>query len=250
MGHVPDSDLSTLNDGERTALVLLAQGHTAKSIAQVTGRSVTSVNERLREARRKTGIGSSRELARLLAAPENRDKQIGVVAQAPAAPPSDPEAAAPGAGGRLIKGLLVMTLIALTAAAALALLPPDAPKAVQDGPFPGGLTPADTHARLAAEPRDPVWAPQAEAALRTRYEAVPEIARSLKVRCGTTLCEITARFEMAPGADQDPVWQRLQTPPVTEDIAALRLKNSMTGFSGNALPFYAFWVRADPAHMR
>lgn len=240
---MPETDLSALNDGERTALVLLAQGHTAKSIAQLTGRSVTSVNERLREARRKTGLGSSRELARLLAAQENRDKQIGVAAQAADAPTGDPEAAAPAAGS-LIKGLLVMTLIALAAAAAVALLSPATPKTGQDGPFPGGITPADSHARLAAEPRDPVWAPRAEAALQARYAAVPEIAGSLKVRCGTTLCEITASFAMAPGADQDPVWRRLQTPPVTGDIAALRLKNSMTGFSDGTLPFYAFWVRA------
>lgn len=246
MGRVPDANLSVLNDGERTALVLLAQGHTAKSIAHLTGRSVTSVNERLREARRKTGIGSSRELARLLAAQENRDKQIGVAERPASAPIRDPEAAAPAAGS-LIKGLLVMIPIALTAAAAFVLLAPGTPKVVQDAAFPGGATPADAHARLAAEPRDPVWAPQAETALRAQYETVPEIAANLKVRCGTTLCEITARFALAPGADQNSVWQRLQAPPVTEDITPLRLKNSMTGFSDGTLPFYAFWVRADPA---
>jgi len=241
---VPETDLSGLNEGERGALELLAQGHTAKSIAQITGRSVASVNERLREARRKTGIGSSRELARLVAAQENRDKQIGVVAAVAGAPAVDRQAAAPAAGS-LIKGLLVMTPIALAAATALALLAPGTPKAVQDGPFPGGLTPADAHAQLVAEPRDPGWAPQAEAALRARYGAVPEIAPSLKVRCGATLCEITARFALAAGVDQNPVWQRLQSPPVTDDIATLRLNNTMTGFSGDALPFYAFWVRAD-----
>ncbi|HET6407092.1 MAG TPA: sigma factor-like helix-turn-helix DNA-binding protein [Chthoniobacteraceae bacterium] len=54
-------DLARLNEAEREALRLLAEGHTAKSIAGLTGRSVAAVNERLREARRKTGIGSSRE---------------------------------------------------------------------------------------------------------------------------------------------------------------------------------------------
>jgi DNA-binding CsgD family transcriptional regulator len=68
MGRVPD--LSALNSAEREALSLLAQGHTAKSIASITGRSVGSINERLREARRKTGVRSSRELARLFAAQE------------------------------------------------------------------------------------------------------------------------------------------------------------------------------------
>lgn len=65
-----------LNDREREVLRLLAAGHTAKSIAAQLGRSETSINERLRTARRKTGIGSSRELARLLEAQENSDKKI------------------------------------------------------------------------------------------------------------------------------------------------------------------------------
>src|SRR5688572_5085904 len=71
-------DLSRLNEAERRVLGLLAEGHTAKSIAQATGSTPAAVNERLREARRKTGVGSSRELARLLKAQENRDEQIGV----------------------------------------------------------------------------------------------------------------------------------------------------------------------------
>jgi DNA-binding CsgD family transcriptional regulator len=78
-------DLSALNDPERRVLALLAQSHTAKSAAAALGSSEAAVNERLREARRKTGVGSSRELARLFAAQENRDKDFGV---APAPDPS------------------------------------------------------------------------------------------------------------------------------------------------------------------
>jgi DNA-binding CsgD family transcriptional regulator len=70
-------DLSRLSDAERRALLLLAQGHTAKSAADLLGASEAAVNERLREARRKTGVGSSRELARLVAQ-ESRDEKIGV----------------------------------------------------------------------------------------------------------------------------------------------------------------------------
>ena len=55
-------DLSRLNEAERRLLRLLAEGHTAKSIATELGTSPAAVNERLREARRKTGVGSSREL--------------------------------------------------------------------------------------------------------------------------------------------------------------------------------------------
>ena len=71
-------DLGRLNPPEQEVLHLLAEGHTAKSIASLTGRSVAAVNERLREARRKTGASSSRELARLLKAQKNRDEKIGV----------------------------------------------------------------------------------------------------------------------------------------------------------------------------
>ena len=86
--HDASIDFSRLNAAERTVLDLLAQGHTAKSIATITDRSVGSVNERLREARRKTGVGSSRELARLLAAQENRDELIGMAEADDRAPDS------------------------------------------------------------------------------------------------------------------------------------------------------------------
>jgi DNA-binding CsgD family transcriptional regulator len=72
------ADLDRLNEGERRVLRLLAEGHTAKSVANVTGSTPAAVNERLGEARRKTGVGSSRELARLLRAQENRPEKIGV----------------------------------------------------------------------------------------------------------------------------------------------------------------------------
>lgn len=65
-----------LTDREREVLRMLAAGHTVKTIAVRLGRSETSINERLRTARRKTGIGSSRELARLLDGQENCDKNI------------------------------------------------------------------------------------------------------------------------------------------------------------------------------
>lgn len=72
---------SGLNDRELEVLRLLAAGHTAKTIAVRLGRSETSINERLRTARRKTGIGSSRELARLLDTQKNGDKIIDLSTQ-------------------------------------------------------------------------------------------------------------------------------------------------------------------------
>lgn len=67
---------TALNEKEVEVLRLLAAGHTVKSIAVTLGKSEASINERLRDARRKTGVGSSRELARLLDAQKIWDKNI------------------------------------------------------------------------------------------------------------------------------------------------------------------------------
>lgn len=72
--------LASLTDKEVEILHLLMAGHTVKSIAVQLGRSETSINERLRDARRKTGIGSSRELARLIAAQKSWDKNFDLSA--------------------------------------------------------------------------------------------------------------------------------------------------------------------------
>src|SRR5687768_12118933 len=69
------SSVEALTDKELEILRLLMAGHTVKSIAARMGRSETSINERLRDARRKTGIGSSRELARHLDAQKIWDKK-------------------------------------------------------------------------------------------------------------------------------------------------------------------------------
>lgn len=126
-------DLSRLSDTERRALLLLATGHTAKSAANTLGVTEASVNERLREARRKTGVGSSRELARLtsqedLASQENRDEKIGIVSGSARA---DTVIAVRGRKWPLIVG--AFSMIALAAAigafAALAVSPPPGPPA-------------------------------------------------------------------------------------------------------------------------
>lgn len=64
------SGLDTLTDKERQTLRLILRGHDAKSSARELGLSVHTVNERLRDARRKLGVTSSREAARRLLAEE------------------------------------------------------------------------------------------------------------------------------------------------------------------------------------
>ncbi|KQM38030.1 helix-turn-helix domain-containing protein [Sphingomonas sp. Leaf10] len=68
--------LTTLTDKEKQTLRLIVRGHDAKSVAVTLGLSVHTINERLRDARRKLAVSSSREAARMLfeaegATPEN-----------------------------------------------------------------------------------------------------------------------------------------------------------------------------------
>ncbi|MEP3051947.1 MAG: DUF4019 domain-containing protein [Erythrobacter sp.] len=59
-------DVDGLTDKEKETLRLIVRGHDAKSTANELGLSVHTINERLRSARRKLGVTSSREAARLL----------------------------------------------------------------------------------------------------------------------------------------------------------------------------------------
>ena len=60
-----------LTEKEKQTLRLIVRGHDAKSTARHLGLSVHTINERLREARRKLSVSSSREAARLLLARES-----------------------------------------------------------------------------------------------------------------------------------------------------------------------------------
>lgn len=118
--------LASLSEREREVLRLLAAGHTAKTIAHRLGRSEASINERLRDARRKTGVGSSRELARMLDAQEIWDKKIDLST----AVVTGNDVSQPATSGvRPSKGFIAM-LIAIAAAAA-ALISTAVPSADQ-----------------------------------------------------------------------------------------------------------------------
>lgn len=73
-----------LSDREKAVLRLLGNNHDPKSIARELDLSVHTINEYLRSARRKMGVTSSREAARLLSAEEAAapksvvDREIGV----------------------------------------------------------------------------------------------------------------------------------------------------------------------------
>ncbi|MBB4098926.1 helix-turn-helix domain-containing protein [Sphingomonas kyeonggiensis] len=103
---------ANLSEMERRILELLARGHTVKSIASETGWTVVSINERLRNARRKTGAASSRELARLFVESSDPEK---IDLAPPAALPSDiATSSSSEKASRYAKGLAMLALFLLT----------------------------------------------------------------------------------------------------------------------------------------
>jgi DNA-binding CsgD family transcriptional regulator len=242
MGQGPDTSLALgrLNAAERADLGLLAQGHTAKSIANLTGRSVGAVNERLREARRKTGVGSSRELARMFAAQENRDELIGVARRLD----RGTDLPTPAKSNRRWKGVAVVSLSIIGAAAAIAFA---AQPASQVGPTSGGgpsnaaemsnfPTPKQLHDRVLAEKRDESWAPGIETALGKWFAdtpAVAGVARVTRIRCGDTTCEIVGTFApMETDQKLNDAMRPMQGKPFDDAIAALGLKSEGASFAG------------------
>lgn len=145
---VPINDAQwALTEKEKQTLRLIVRGHDAKSTARSLGLSVHTINERLRDARRKMAVSSSREAARLLlqveggtlAAPPPDllgDEGIGEDAARGAA---DQQAAPIDGVGRafcrprISIGVLVMTLalalVALTALPQLVSAPATTPPA-------------------------------------------------------------------------------------------------------------------------
>ncbi|MBB4840254.1 DNA-binding CsgD family transcriptional regulator [Sphingomonas kyeonggiensis] len=118
-----------LTEKEKQTLRLIVRGHDAKSIARSLDLSVHTINERLRDARRKMAVSSSREAARLLLAAEGGPELFGDtgIGEDPAGAGIDQEATPVDGAGRayrrpwIIPGVLLMTFA--LGLLALALLP-------------------------------------------------------------------------------------------------------------------------------
>ncbi len=122
-----------LTDKEKEALRLLLRGHDAKSMARTLDLSVHTINDRLRTARRKLSVTSSKQAARLLltvegAPPDNlADEDLGGADLAgPADVSVQPQGPQPAVQGRRRTlawsiGVMIMfsTLLALAVAGAL-----------------------------------------------------------------------------------------------------------------------------------
>jgi DNA-binding CsgD family transcriptional regulator len=75
MGKPMTSGYQALTSKEKETLHLLVNGYDAKSMARHLGLSVHTVNERLRDARRKMAVSSSREAARLMREAEGKNPE-------------------------------------------------------------------------------------------------------------------------------------------------------------------------------
>lgn len=130
--------LQVLTEKEKQTLRLMGRGHDAKSMARHLGLSVHTVNERLRETRRKLSVSSSREAARLLLDSEvDTPDSVGDKVLGEAGSPGAPAEAAATIEERphwtpwILAGVLVMSLIAL---AALAMQPQSGAAPTQPAP--------------------------------------------------------------------------------------------------------------------
>lgn len=120
--------IQALTEKEKETLRLLVSGYDAKSMARHLGLSVHTVNERLRDARRKLAVSSSREAARQLRDLEHRDPQIlgdkalGEAAAAPGMEQTTASAATRRMGRRsgwIAGGLFMSFALALLAFASM-----------------------------------------------------------------------------------------------------------------------------------
>ncbi|MFC5342958.1 hypothetical protein ACETK8_13745 [Brevundimonas staleyi] len=259
----PDYALTTLNASERELLLLLGRGHTAKSIAALKGLTELAVNERFRSARRKTGIGSSREIARLLVAKENRDDIIGVAEPAaPVAPLPRPDA--PHRASPLRRWSLSMSAAAILIAAAVlaqqTATPPERPlPSGAEAMFAARQPSPDLvalRASISAEPADPAWSPEAETALSQAYHRVTDglgVMTTLDVTCTRSLCEVLGVSRSGLTGEQiNAVTGAVQNHEIEEVMGATELENIVQSFSTNggemengaaSVVFAAYWRR-------
>lgn len=155
-----DADCWALTEKEKQTLRLIVRGHDAKSIARSLGLSVHTINERLRDARRKMAVSSSREAARLLldaegdgrapSTPESfGDAQIGGDAPCPEGEEGSTPVSGVGRAYRspwILIGVLLMTLflglLALAGSPYLASAPSPAPTVSQEASDPAVVSSA------------------------------------------------------------------------------------------------------------
>jgi DNA-binding CsgD family transcriptional regulator len=178
--------LNELTEREKDVLRLLAASHDAKSAAAELGLSVHTINERLRAARRKLGVSSSRAAARLLAEAESPvpkslvDKNFGGDPTPPVVNRALPPARRLTAPKRWLTGGLMMSVVALILVIALTGRPGMVPESRPETPLPKSAVTPD-HASpasgetIASAPAAPLESPNPPPTTTLRAEG-PQVA--------------------------------------------------------------------------
>ena len=232
MSDGTDASIETLTDREREVLRLLLAGHTAKSAASALDLSVHTINDYLREARRKLGVSSSREAARILGeqdseAPQNRaPDEIGMGADTQHDDHAKPSAT-PGMRSYRpwVIGGLAMSTAAIAAALALTTLAPSD-------------TPPDTGAASKVVPAEQIvrGENQMEADLRETalaLDAARSFARHIDAGDYTaSWAEAGSMFKQAVTAD---AWAA-QAAPIREPLGAMVSRTEKSIESQTELP--------------
>lgn len=259
---IPETDdvLDRLNPVERDLLGLLGRGHTAKSIATLRSMSEAAVNERFRSARRKTGIGSSREIARLIVAQENRHDFIDLAR--PADPPSElrrPDAHRRASPHRWRLPMAAAVLLAAAILAQQTAVPPERPlppgAAAMFNPSQPSPDLVSLRAEVTAGPADPEWSPTTEAALSRAYQEATDPSVVLDVTCSRSLCEVLGVSRSGLTEEEiNSLLTTVQDPTVNEAMMALNLENIVQSYSSSepvtergaaSVVFAAYWRRTD-----
>lgn len=164
--------IGALTDREKQTLRLIVRGHDAKSIARELNLSVHTINERLRDARRKLAVSSSREAARKLLEVEGDtslptpeyvgDMRIGADRSAPMTDESPAPIVGVEAGirrPRIIIGAILMTLalglLALGGLTHMTSAPPQSARVSTAAPDPAAVEAAQHFLQLIDQGR---WA--------------------------------------------------------------------------------------------
>lgn len=188
-----------LTEKEKETLRLLVSGYDAKSMAQHLGLSVHTVNERLRDARRKMATSSSREAARLLHELEGRaseffgDKGLGDASTAAQAQVILQPAQSFGnwrRTGWIIGGSVMTIILALTALSALsggADAPTAAPPVTSSAQSPAASAALQWLALVDGEDWNGAWAETGQSFRQNNtVEGWTAAATGVRAKYGTT----------------------------------------------------------------
>ncbi|WP_338241869.1 DUF4019 domain-containing protein [Aurantiacibacter hainanensis] len=213
-----------LTEKEKDTLRLILGGHDAKSMARELELSVHTVNERLRSARRKLSVTSSKEAARLLLEEEEGSatpeflghKQLGEAARGSGAARM-PSAKAGIAPAWIVAGAIFMSLVL----ALLALSPTmPVPQAGPDDARTASVAATDAEAEDAA--RD--WLALTDASdWQASYEATGTAFRRLNSQQVWEDASIQARVPLGTVTSREAIaFQNLPAPPAGYTVVRFR----------------------------